>query len=144
MQLNNFSKLQKDGYGLGIINLYELTKELIVKANVSSSDLLDVDGLVATDISSLSDDDLRLAADKLFENDAIRFGIKTRYINPQGESKYYVPNEAFIVGDLLEGDSPFDSHVISKLSNFIDNNSVFKHGLYCNVRSDKQVDGNKE
>ena len=144
IKLNNFSKLQKDGYGLGIINLYELTKELIVKANVSSSDLLDVDGLVATDISSLSDDDLRLAADKLFENDAIRFGIKTRYINPQGESKYYVPNEAFIVGDLLEGDSPFDSHVISKLSNFIDNNSVFKHGLYCNVRSDKQVDDNKE
>ena len=142
--INNFSKLQNDGYGLGIINIYSLIKELVSKYEIPAVDLIDVGGISIYDLKNLEGDELKSAAEILFKSDAIRFGIKTRYTNSEGESKYYVPNEAFIVGDLLEGDAPFDSHVLSKLSKFIDSETVFKHGIYCNIRSDHQLDNNNE
>jgi hypothetical protein len=139
-KLNNFKKMQQNGSGLGVIDIYQLIKELVVESQLEPTDLVGIGDVTAVNLSNLDGDELIDVCEKLFEQDAIRFGIKTRYTENE-TCKYYVPNEAFIVGDLLEG---FNSHLLSQLGQFIDNDTVFKHGIYCNIRSNHQYENNKE
>lgn len=141
-KLNNFSKAQADGSGLGVINIYQLIKELVIESGLESesTDLVGIGDVTAANISGLDKDELINVCEQLFAADVIRFGVKTRYTE-NDVCKYYVPNEAFLMNDLI---GHCKSNDLIQLGKFIDNETVFKHGIYCNIRSEKQFENNKE
>ena len=139
-KLNNFSKAQTDGSGLGVINIYQLIKELVIESGLKPTDLVGIGDVTAASISELNDNELVDVCEQLFAADAIRFGVKTRY-EENGTCKYYVPNEAFLMHDLI---GHCKSNDLIQLGKFIDNETVFRHGIYCNIRSEKQFENNKE
>lgn len=144
-----------DGKNLGIIDIYKLASAVLNadpdnnKEAFEGADLVPLEnGTTLRDVMALNNFDdkaTREAWDLFFKNESIIVGLDTRYRSSSSDDpiKYFPINESVFLQHILyegpvkeigiRGETNVTNSIINQLAEYIDTETVFRHGMYCNI-----------